>query len=259
MDAAILRYRWTAISAAQGLPAIVQEATNQWPGQNALGDPQSLTETLSLPGSITAGNFIVVLAANYNLGGTGGTVSMADNLGNTYTKRIQVDDDDPSANMSLYVFTCPITSGGSHTLTGTWNQPEWQALHIVELSGIASSSQYITSASNVQTAGGTTTDSLNSGALACGSVAGMVLAWCLNGTDQNLANGGGVGSPSVGTGLTGINSGIINWNGEENSFVGPACQPQYKTSSSLGTVTPTWTPKKAGESYVSVGIALKGA
>jgi hypothetical protein len=201
---------------------------------------------------------LVIFAAQYNAGGTGGTISLSDNRSHTYGSVIRrVDDDDPSANMSLYVFCLPrITTGGSLTLTGTFAQVEWQALFVMEVSGLLAS-PVLASASAVTTATGTTTDSLSGGSLVAGSNRGIVISVCLNGTDQNLANSGGVGSPNIGTGYTAINSGVINWNGEENSFVGPAAACEYKIfTGNIGTTSPTFTPKKAGESYMAVSVAL---
>jgi hypothetical protein len=240
-----------------GPPTIRQQNTNQWPGQSANGDPQSLTETLAMTSNVVAQNSLFVLLANYNLGGVGGACSITDSQSNTYTKIGQTDNDDPSANMSLYAFICPrLSASGALTLTGHWNQPEWQALLALEMTGLAAS-PVLAYNGRVQTAGSTTADSLTTNSVAGGSNLGIILAFSLNGTDQNLANSGGVGSPNTGTGWTAINSGVINWNGEENSFVGPACAAQYKTyASAMGTVTPTFTPKKAGESYVSIAVAL---
>jgi len=252
------------IAPVSNVPLIVQQATDRWPGQNTASPPdnsQSLTRTLILPNSITAGNSLVIFAAQYNLGGAGGTVSFTDSLGNTYPAAARrVDDDDSSANMSLYVFCMPrIVNPGACTLTATFAQLEWQALLALELSGL-SASPILDSAGNVQTATATTADFLTTGTMAGGSNKGIVLGICLNGTDQNTANGGGVGSPDLGTGFTAINSGIINWSGWENSFVGPACACEYKTfSSAMGSVAATFTPKKAAESYVSLAIALQAA
>jgi hypothetical protein len=246
-----------------GLPAIVQQANAEWPGQNTASPPynsQSLTRTISLASPITVGNSLVIFAAQYNLGGAGSGFSIADDLGNSYPAYTRkIDNDDPSANMSLYVLVLPrITVGGTVTFTATFGQVEWQALFPLELSGLAAS-PILDSAGNVQTATTTAADFLTTGNLVCGANPGIMLALSLNGTDQNAANSGGVGSPNAGTGFTAINSGIINWHGVENSFVGPACQPEYLTSSNLGTRAATFTSKKAAESYVQLGIALKAA
>jgi hypothetical protein len=239
----------------------VQQADNQWPGQNANGDSQSLTNSVTLPSNVTVGNSLVVFVANYNLGGVGGTVTLSDNLGHTYAGTLRrVDDDNPNDNMSLYVFCLPrITTSGSLTLTATYPQLEWHGLFVMEVSGLISS-PVLATASNVATANSTTANSLNAGTLAAGAHPGIIFAICLNGTDGNASLGGGVGAPSIGTGYTACNAGITNWNGEENSFVGPACATEYKVfTSNIGTVTPSFTPKKSGEGYVGISIALASA
>lgn len=256
--------RALTVSAPVITPTLVQQATDRWPGQNTASPPdnsQSLTRTISLPGNITAGNSLIIQVCHFNSATSpGGTVSFADNLSNTFPAAThRVDDLDASANMSLYLFFVPrITTGGAQTITATFPYLEWQSLLIMEWSGLANQAPLGFNGS-VQTATTTTADFLTTGSIAGGANAGIFIGHCLNGTDQNTANGGGVGAPSVGTGFTALNSGTTNWNGVENSFVGPACQPEYLYSTNMGTLAMTYTPKKAAESYVSIGMALKGA
>jgi len=263
MDAALLRYRWTAPPVIAP-PALVQQIDDRWPGQNTAAPPdnsQSLTRTIALPSNITAGNSIVIQVCHFNSATSpGGTVSFADNLGNTFPAAVgRVDDLDASANMSLYLFFMPrIATGGAQTITATFPYLEWQSLLIMEWSGLANQAPLDWNGS-VQTATTTAADFLTTGNIVGGTNAGIFIGQCLNGTDQNTANGGGVGSPNVGTGFTPVNSGTTNWSGIENSFVGPACQPEYLYSSNLGTRAMTYTSKKAAESYVSIGMALKAA
>jgi len=261
MDAALLRYRWTVPPAA-AIPALVQQIDDRWPGQNTAPPPdnsQSLTRTIALPGNITAGNSIVIQVCHFNSATSpGGTVSFADNLGNTFPAAVgRVDDLDASANMSLYLFFMPrITTGGAQTITATFPYLEWQSLLVMEWSGLANQAPLDWNGS-VQTSTTTASDFLTTGNIVGGSNAGIFIGQCLNGTDQNTANGGGVGSPNCGTGFTAVNSGTTDWSGIENSFVGPACQPEYLYSTNLGTRAMTYTAKKAAESYVSIGMALK--
>ena len=263
MDAAMLRHRWTA-SPTPSVPTLVQQVNDRWPGQNTAAPPdnsQSLTRTIALPGNITAGNSIAILVCHFNTGvAPGGTVSFTDNLSNTFPAATgRVDDVDPSANMSVYAFFMPrITTGGAQTITATFPYLEWQSLLVMEWTGLANQAPLDWNGS-VQTATATTADFLTTGNIAGGSSAGIFIGHCLNGTDQNTANGGGVGSPDVGTGFTAVNSGTTNWSGIENSFVGPACQPEYLYSTNMGTRAMTYTPKKAAESYVSIGMALKAS
>src|ERR1044071_1022871 len=182
-----------------GTVSLVQQVNAEWPGQNTAPPPyndQSLTRTISLPNPITAGNSIVILVCHFNLGTTGQTVSFTDNLSNAFpaaTRR--VDDLDSSANMSLYAFFMPrITTGGSQTITAIFPYLEWQSLLIMEWSGLANQAP-LDSNGSVQTATTTANDFLTTGNIVAGSNAGILIGHCLNGTDQNAANGGGVGSP----------------------------------------------------------------
>jgi hypothetical protein len=257
----MLRYRWTAPPVSPP-PAMVQQASNQWPGQSALGDPQSLTETLTMPGSVTAGNSIVVFALTYNLGQAGHTITITDSQGNTWSAASkQVDD--LVENLSWCVFCLPrlASSGSGYTITGHFDLLEWQGLWMTEWSNLAAS-PVIDANGRIQTAsgsGGALTDQLST-SLSGSTNTGVVIAVSHNTTDANTANGGGVGSPNTGTGWTSANAGIIDWNGEENTFVGPGGACEYTVyTAAMGTVTPTFSPKKGAENYCTIGIALKGA
>jgi len=259
MDAAMLRYRWTA-AISNPLPAIVQQADNQWPGQSTVGDPQSLTETLTMPGSVTAGNSIVVFAETYNLGQTGHTITITDSQSNTWPAAAR-SIDDLVENLSWFVFCLPRLSGSGtgYTITGHYDLLEWQSLFMVEMSNLDISPVIATNAL-IQNPANANVDSLNPGSLAGGTNRGIILAISQNTVDGNASLGGNVGAPNVGTGWSAINSGIVDWGGRENTYIGASTATEYKIfSSAMGTVTPTFTPKQSGERYCSIGIALKAA
>lgn len=255
----------STLIAPPAIPGLIQQATDRWPGQNTAAPPdnsQSLTRTLTATSSVTAGNSIVVFGVTYNLGQTGHGITISDNQGNTWPASSKTVED-LVENLTWCVFCLPrlASSGSGYTITATFSLLEWQGLWMTEWSNLASS-PVIDANGRIQTAsgsGGALTDQLST-SLSGGSNTGVVIAVGHNTTDANAANGGGVGAPNTGTGWTNANSGIIDWNGLENEFVGPggACEYLIYTSA-MGTVTPTFSPKKGAENYCTIAIALKGA
>jgi hypothetical protein len=243
-------------------PAIIQQANDRWPGQSANGDSQSLTRTLTLPSSVTAGNSIVVFGITYNLGQTTHTIVMTDNQGNTWPAAAKKVDD-TTENLTWCVFCLPRlgSSGSGYTVTATFSLLEYQGLLVMEVSNL-DASPVLDANGQVQVSsgtGGTLTDQVST-SLAGGANKGVVYSTCCNNSDGGPINGTDVGAPNIGTGWSAINSGIVDWNGEENTHVGPSTACEVKIfSSSMGTVTPTFSPKLAGERYLTMGIALKAA
>jgi hypothetical protein len=240
-------------------PAIIQQADNAWPGQSTAGDPQSLTETLTMPGSVTAGNSIVVFAVTFNLGQTGHTITITDNQGNTWPAASR-SIDDLTENLSWFVFCLPrLGSSGSYTITGHYDLLEYQSLFMMEISNLDVSPVIATNA-QIQNPTNTTADQLTPGSLAGGTNQGIVLAISENTADGNSIFGTDVGSPNVGTGWTSINAGIVDWLGRENTHIGPSAATEYKLfTSAMGTVTPSFTPKLGSERFVTIAIALKAS
>jgi len=261
-----LRRAGTTVLPVPALPTIVQQATDRWPGQNTAAPPdnsQSLTRTLSFANPVSSSNGIVLFGITYNLGQTGHGISITDNQGATWptwSKRVE----DVVENLTWCVFCLPriASSGSGYTITATFDLLEWQGIWMAEVNNLAAS-PVLDAQGQLQTAsgtGGALIDQLSTGtALAGGTNRGIIFAVGHNTTDANAANGGGVGAPDIGTGWTAANSGIIDWNGLENEFVGPGGIVEYNTYTSIGSITPTFSPKKGAENYISIGIALKGA
>lgn len=253
----MLRYRWTVPTVTGALAYVRQSNFGSWPGQSALGDPQSLTQTLTLPLNVLAGSALVLFATDSNGGNPGPSISLSDTLSNSYSQKQKIDDTLSSGWQSTYAYVVQNTSAGALTLTATYGNVEWQGLMLLEIANVPASC-YLGVNGNLQTGyTATTTDGITSNTIAGGGVRAILLGFGMALGDQGVPNGGsGLGRPNAGTGFSTVSE-IWNWHGEENTSNAPAAIVTYKNYSSMGTVAATFTGTGGTDDYSSIAIALQ--
>jgi hypothetical protein len=242
-----------------GSATLLQSAFADAPGQNALGDPQSLTQSITLPNPVTSGSYLVLVETVSNGGSTVTPPSNSDTVNGSWasgTKLQQIDD--IGGQQSLLLFVKQNTGTGTLTLNITFPNLEWQGWYLQEWGNVTG---VIGSSKNTQdNDSSTTTDQVTSGtAIVGGGAKSVLIGFSSVMQDNSIANGGsGAGRPSVGTGFTEIdNPGVWNWNGEENTSLNPVMRVQMKSFSSAGSVQATFTPTGGAESYATFGLLLQ--
>ena len=105
----------------------------QAPDPGASGSGTSLG--LAFVSNVTAGNSIIV---GCRTGGTTGTVTVADNLGNTYVQDAEQDQTDDLHR--AWIFSAHNVTGGACTVTVTVSVSSTLRMCIAEYSGLATSS-----------------------------------------------------------------------------------------------------------------------
>lgn len=122
--------------------------------QGKISTTVSSPNAMAFTSNVTVGNTIIVVGTHSY---TGCTPTCADSLGNTYTARGSKPR--PTGGQDFIIFTAPVTTGGSCTVTLTYACGNMKIAGILEYSGI-NSSPYDTQAVNRSTANDATTGSM---------------------------------------------------------------------------------------------------
>lgn len=205
------------------------------------GDAAASGVNIATTGTVTAaaGDTIVafVTATGANL-----TASLAASDGtNTYTRRASAWD---GSNANIGVMVAENVSAGTYTVTGSWDGGSRtnRGVKAIVLRGLKSASyQTGTGAAAFQTSPGTGTD-----AVTPGSVTPTEQPACLIG----LALAGGLQTPTIGTGFTGLTA---CWQLGTGTNLGKAEHKQITSTSSVGA---TWTSTPSGLGHYSASVIL---
>jgi hypothetical protein len=251
-----------AIPPFSGPASLRQSVFNNWPGQsaNTPPDPQSTTQSLTLPSSVLAGSTMVLVGTLSNGGSVVASPTYSDSANGTWgsgTKLQQIDDTGELQSMFLHCLQNSL--GGWTTLNITFANVEWQGAYLQEWYGVPAAS-LIASVKNLQSGiTATTTDLITSTGVAGAGNKAILLGFSAVTGDNNIANGGsGQGRPLVGSGFAGIDDpGVWNDNGEENTSTSPVMRAESQSFSSMGTVAATFTGTGGTDSYATFGLALK--
>lgn len=249
-------------SAGPSVPTLRQSVFNNWPGQSALGDPQSLTQSLTLPSAVLPGSTMVLVGTLSNGGAVVASPTYSESGDGTWgsgTKLQQIDD--TGQLQSMFLHCLQNTAGGWNVLNITFANFEWQGAYLQEWVNVPAAS-VIASTKNLQSGiTATTTDLITSTGVAGAGAVAILLGFSAVTGDNNIANGGsGQGRPLVGTGFSGIDDpGVWNDHGEENTSTSPVMRVESQFfSSGMGTVAATFTGTGGTDSYASFGLALLG-
>jgi hypothetical protein len=187
------------------------------------------TATLTFSSAITVGNTIVITIQQDGTSPTNPTVS--DSLSNTCTQQAT-----QTSGFPLFLYTCPITTAGSDTVTVVSNAPD---VHVMEYSGIALASPLDVktsstgTAANPQTVGPITT------------------------TQQDLMlTLFSTASPSSPTASA---SGYTTRQTTVDTLVSNMFLVTADQTAAAGTYTASWANNVSGSTYTGLIIALKGA
>lgn len=233
-----------------------QYVFNNWRGQNALGDPQSLTQAVALPSSVLAGSTIAVFSTLSNGGATGTPPGLTDTPnGAAYTLLEQVDD--IAQLQSLFLQMKQNSAAGAYALNLVFANVEWQGVAVLEIANVPAAS-LIAHASNLQTGvTSTATDLITSTAVAGAGNKALLIGHGQSTADSSVANGGsGLGRPNHGTGFSTV---IEIWNllGGENTSNAPSALIEAQSFASMGNVAATFTGTGGTDNLGTIAFAVK--
>lgn len=200
-------------------------------------DLTSTTIAQTFGSAVTVGNRIVV-AVSWSAGGATNYPTIADTRGNVYTRHI--DDYDTANLQGLAVYSAPVTTGGTNTVTCTFGTTtDYRRLSIHEYSGISSSNPIDTTDKNKVTSGGSTaTDGVTS--TASNTTTDGCLIYGARQHDQ-----AGVPTVTAGTGFT------SRTNNNEHST-------EDRIQTTAGSVAATWT-HSTSTGYLAQMVAFRPA
>jgi hypothetical protein len=237
-----------------------QSVMGSWPGQNALGDPQSLTQSLTLPSAVLAGSTLVLVQTLSNGGSTVAAPTNSDTVNGSWGSGPRLQQiDDTGGQQSLFLAVLQNSGSGSLTLNITYANLEWQGAYLQEWTNVPAASVIASNKRTQDNISATTTDLITSNTVAGASNKAVLIGFSSVMQDNSVANGGsGQGRPLVGTGFTGCDDpGVWNWNGEENTSTNPVMRVETQAFSSMGTVAATFTGTGGTDSYATIAVALK--
>ena len=232
------------------------------------GDGQT-TQQVTLA-NVLAGSAVVVFVTEYNIGGsppgsaTPSAITVTDTAGNTYALLDVINCYPPSSDLQAVMsFWCPdVPAASSLTITATYVGLEWQGVLAVEVSGVPASPTMSHGGNYVTGAVAGSTDAIVGPGVAVGAVPTLVLA-------MSMDSAGLMGNPLAGTGYT-DKAEVWNWLGAEGSANWTETILETKTTSSAGTVTPTFTPSpwrgagvspdgSTNDNFVQLVVTLAGS
>lgn len=192
--------------------------------------------------SLTTGNLGVLVSSTSSGAGTPTVTQVQDNTGANWTAAISTYQPAGYPGGWFSVFYKENLPAGVTSVTVTYNggTPGTCGLTVVQYSGIATSSSFISAASQGQVSPGTGTDAISSGATTISAVPALVL-----GIVQNAGNSDTV----AGTGFTGRTAPDNDW------FV----EDKRATSTGSQTATATAATHGGGDTYFTVVAGFKEA
>lgn len=244
-----------------GQAFVRQSIGNNWPGQSALGNPQSTTQSVTLPLPVLTGSTMVLTGTLSNGGSVVASPTYSDAANGTWSSGTKLQQLDDTANLQSMFFHCLQNSqGGWTTLNILFANVEWQGVYLQELVNVPTAS-LIASAKNLQSGiSAITADLITSTAVAGAGNKALLLGFSAVTGDNSVANGGsGLGHPLAGTGFTSLDE-VWNDNGEENTSFAPLMRVESQFFASMGNVAATFTVAGTGtgtDSYANFAAAFK--
>lgn len=233
-----------------------QTVFNNWRGQNVLGDPQSLTQAVTLPSNVLLGSTIAVFLTLSNGGATGTQPSLSDTINGAAYATLEQVDDLPQLQ-SLFLQMKQNSAAGAYTLNLTFANVEWQGVAVLEIANVPAAS-LIAHKSNLQSGvTSTAADFITSTAVAGAGNKALLIGHGQSTADSSVANGGsGLGRPNHGTNFSTI---IEIWNllGGENTSNAPSALIESQSFASMGNVAATWTGTGGTDNLGTIAFAVK--